>query len=225
MILKREPFRADTEWLIEKVSLYVGSVEKAIADACEEDKARIKRMNINSADDFDSQREELHVHRLLFEEDFPSKLRYSFVLLCYMFFESRTKELAEELKGRKLSPDGMPKRKPGESFPDLVKRFLETRLNNGIFLDASFWDQLVDLNNVRNCIVHVNGDVNGDWDRSRILKTVERNKDRGLSLNEREFIKIEVDYCRHAVELVATFFETVFEKAGFGPAEQIVGLV
>jgi len=75
-------------------------MESAIDSVRQEDRDRIKQIEITSADDIDNQREHLHLHTLLFEEDFPSKLRYSFVLLSYMLFESRCKELAKELSKR-----------------------------------------------------------------------------------------------------------------------------
>lgn len=101
MILKLDLFRSDTMWLIEKLGLYLDSMERAIVDVRIKDRERINRLNIKTQDDFDDQQEHLHLHALLFDEDFPSKLRYSFLLMSYFLFESASKALGEELNRRR----------------------------------------------------------------------------------------------------------------------------
>lgn len=89
-------------WLIEKLGLYLDSMEAAVAASRTEDRKRINRIQMNSQDDFDDRQEELYRHQLLFEKDFPSKLRYSFLVMLYIIFESRSKALCKELNGRKI---------------------------------------------------------------------------------------------------------------------------
>lgn len=103
--------------------------------------------------------------------------------------------------------------------PQAVRRFFESepcKLRN---IDATTWTELFAFNDLRNCIVHLGGDVN-NWDkRERVIQIIEENKNRGLALNDRGFIRIEVTYCRHIVSVIQAFFYRVFEETGFGPAE------
>ena len=220
MILKLDLFRSDTMWLIEKLGLYLDSMDTAIADARLKDRERIDRLNIKTQDGFDDQQEHLYLHALLFDEDFPSKLRYSFLLMSYIVFESASKALGEELNRRKIvGPKLEKKRKNGESWPQAVRRFLESEPNSIRIIDAAMWTELFAFNDLRNCIVHRGGDVNS-WDKSeRVMQIIEENKNRGLALNDKGFIQIEVVYCRHVVNVIHGFFDRVFEETGFGPAE------
>lgn len=218
-ILRIDWFRSDTMWLIEKLSLYLTSMEKAIAEGRTNDRERIARIEINSADDFDDQREELHLHELLFEKDFPSKLRYSFLVTSYILFESRSKALCAELNHRKIIEGKRLELKGDEGLPQSVRRFFESEPNKVTFIKTSVWTELSDLNALRNCIVHGSGDVENWGKRGRVMQIIHKNETRGLSLNEDGFLQIEADYCRQVVEVIRQFFHTVFEMLGFGPAD------
>ena len=222
MIIKSDLFRADTEWLFEKLGRYLESMESAIDSVRQEDRHRIKQIEINSADDIDNQQEHLHVHALLFEEDFPSKLRYSFVLVSYMLFESRCKELARELNQRGKISGRTLKKLSDESFPQAVKRFLEGSPNPLIAIDESVWSELGEINTLRNCIVHVNGDVEAFNQRANIVEIIQKRTGQGLSLNERGFVQIDHVYCRHVVEVMKGFFDAILDAGDFGLAQEVI---
>jgi hypothetical protein len=222
MILKSDLFRADTEWLFEKLDLYLESMESAINSVRQEDRDRIKQIEITSPDDIDNQREHLHLHALLFEEDFPSKLRYSFILLSYMLFESRCKELAKELSDRGQAGGLTLKKRSGESFPQAVKRFLRRLPKPLIAISESIWSEFDEINSLRNCIVHVNGDVEAFNQPAIIMTIIEKKAGQGLSLNERGFVQIGHAYCSHVVEVMKGFFDATLDEAGFGPAQEVI---
>ena len=194
-------------------------MEKAITEGRSKDRERIARIEINSSDDFDDQREELHRHELLFEKDFPSKLRYSFLVTSYILFESRSKALCTELNHRKIIEGKRLELKGDEALPRSVRRFFESEPNKVTFIKTSVWTELSDLNGLRNCIVHGSGDVENSVQRARVMQIIHKNKARGLSLTEDGFLQVEADYCRQVVEVIKQFFHTVFEKTGFGPAD------
>lgn len=219
IILRLDWFRSDTMWLIEKFGLYLSSMEKAIAAGREEDRERINRIDINSEYDFDDQKEELHRHKLLFEKAFPSQLRYSFLVMSYILFESRSKALGEELKERKIVVGKALKQKPGESFPQSVQRFFEAEPNSLTFIKAATWTELSDLNELRNCIVHRSGEVDSTTKGDRVRQIIRENKAKGLSLDGDGVLHVELGYCRHVVEIIKQFFHRVFEETHFGPEE------
>lgn len=205
-------------WLIEKLGLYLDSMEDAIAAGRKQDRERISRMALNSQDDFDDQQEELHRHNLLFEKDFPSKLRYSFLVMAYILFESRSKALGKELIRRKIVA-GKSLEPKGESFTKAVRTFFEAEPNKITFIKTAIWTELSDFNGLRNCIVHGNGDVNNWKHRVKVMQVIQKNKTKGLSLNEEGFLQIDEIYCRHMLDVVKHFFHTVFEETHFGPEE------
>lgn len=219
IILRLDWFRSDTMWLIEKFGLYLTSMEKAIAAGREEDRARINRIDINSEYAFDDQKEELHRHKLLFEEAFPSQLRYSFLVMSYILFESRSKALGKELNDRKIVVGKTLKQKPGESFPQSVRRFFEAEPHRLTFIEPATWTELSDLNELRNCIVHRSGEVDSTDRGDRVRQIIHGNKATGLSLDENECLHVELGYCRHVVEVIKQFFHRVFEETHFGPEE------
>lgn len=104
MYLILDHHRANTMWVVEKLGLYLNSMELAMDEIRREDKERIEEVSLNSAHDFDELREQLHLHELLYEKDFSSKLRYSFLILVYTMFETRTKALWQELVDRGIVP-------------------------------------------------------------------------------------------------------------------------
>lgn len=141
--------------------------------------------------------------------------------MSYILFESASKALGEELNrrdkivGRRLEK----KKKNGESWPQTVRRFLEGEPGKLRSIDAMTWTELFDFNDLRNCVVHKSGDVNS-WDkRDRVMQVIDKNKSRGLSLNDRGYVQIELVYCRHIVTVIHDFFCRIFEETGFGPAE------
>lgn len=219
IILRIDWFRSDTMWLIEKLGLYLDSMEAAIAASRMDDRKRIDRLQINSQDDFDDRQEELYRHQLLFEKDFPSKLRYSFLVMLYIIFESRSKSLCKELNKRKIVEGKSYEKKGDESFTKALRRFFEAEPSKLTFIKTKVWTELSDFNGIRSCVVHGNGDVNTWNQRPRVMQIIKKNKANGLSLNEDGFIQIDVIYCRHILDVVKQFFHTVFEETHFGPEE------
>ena len=67
--------------------------------------------------------------------------------------------------------------------------------------------------------MHGNGDVDNWNQRPKVMQIIKKNKAKGLSLNEEGYLRVEVIYCRHILDVVKQFFHTVFEEAHFGPEE------
>jgi hypothetical protein len=52
-----------------------------------------------------------------------------------------------------------------------------------------------------------------------VKQVIDKNKSRGLDLNDGGYVKIELEYCRYIVTIIQDFFSRIFEETGFGPAE------
>jgi uncharacterized protein YutE (UPF0331/DUF86 family) len=209
MKIRIDDFRANTEWMMQALSLYYQTVEQAMADNRRLARVNIDAHPIESPDDYDDYQEELHSFRVIHEEDFPSKIRYSFVTLTYSIFEERAKALCIELNTRKIIMKEL-EEKPKGGFVAGLKRFFP----HG-YLHQTMRRELDDFRHVRNCLVHSNGRP----DREEAARVVEKTQ--SLSLNKDGYVHVEPEYCTQIVSLIRGFFNTVFEHAGFGPAESV----
>jgi len=206
-------------WLIEKLSLYLKTIEQALDESRQADRDRMESYIISSHDDLDYKNEELHMHNLLFEQDFPSKVRYSFLTLAYTVFEDRTKALCGEFIKRNLVTGTRFDKRSNESHLQSVRRFLTIEYQSK-YVAPDIWDELTDFSLIRNCIVHANGNLSDMRNLRRfhdiVVKTV------GLSLDKDGYIRVELVYCQQIISLMEKFFDDIFEAAGFGPAETVV---
>jgi hypothetical protein len=219
LILKIDLHRANTMWLIEKLSLYLKTIEKALDESRHVDRDRIESYLINSQDDLCNQDEELHVHNLLFKQDFPSKARYSFLTLAYTVLEDRTKALCGEFIKRKLVIGLRLEERSDESHLQSVRRFLPIEYQS-THVASAMWDELFDFSSIRNCIVHANGNPSNMRNPQRFHDIIVKRA--GLSLAKDGYINVELAYCQRIVSLMEKFFDAIFEAAGFGPAETVI---
>ncbi len=218
--LKLDLHRADTIWLIEKLYLYLDVVEKALDESRRTDVERISSFEPVSENDLGSQAEEWHAHELLFEIDFPSKARWSFIILVYTVFEIRTVALSEEMINRGLVIGRKFKKHP-DGHVKAVRQFLPVEYRS-THVSKDIWSRLCDLRLVRNCIVHANGRPENveKSKRHATLNVVRRTE--GLSMNDDGYISLELKYCQDSVAVIKDFFDRVFTAAGFGPSETVV---
>ena len=75
------------------------------------------------------------------------------------------------------------------------------------------WQGLKDLQNIRDCIVHTNGQIEASRDKKRILELCKKSL--GIS-NLEGTLMIENAYCIKAIEAIAEYFDHLFDSAGFG---------
>ena len=144
-------------WLIETLSIFHKTMEQGLEDSRWMNRIGVDNYPIESQDDFDDYNERLHEHKLLFEQDFPSKVRYSFVTLAYMVFEDRAKALCSELNTRKIIVDKVLSEGPG--FVKHLKDFLSTD-----WVTEEMWKELFAFTTIRNCLIHSDGRPGrGSW--------------------------------------------------------------
>jgi hypothetical protein len=146
---------------------------------------------------------------------FPRYLRYSFVQLTALVFESELLVLclsiAENL--------GVPPPESGgkASAAKKARTFLTSHLD-AASIDAIAWDGLQDMLKIRNCIAHVGGRVDLSTDRVHIETLIAREI--GLRVNEHErpgvrLLSIERQYCERIVEEVGSLFSSICDAVGY----------
>ena len=169
-----------------------------------------------------------------YEHDFPLMIRYSFVVQLYILLETRLKAACDEISRRSSlelkEKEKKPLVSPRESYASLklelkesdfkgtpIERattFLRKVANVPVKENAS-WQWLADLQKVRNCIVHTNGQIGISNDGAHLKKLCKRNI--GLSAEGRDLM-IEPRYCKKSLEMIKSFFKVIFDSAHFGSA-------
>lgn len=74
------------------------------------------------------------------------------------------------------------------------------------------WSQLANMNKIRNCIVHADGDVMAlsKSRRESLLNII--NNNRGISLKDERFISIEKEFISSCIGQVRTFLDKLYQQ-------------
>ena len=218
MSIKFRPWdweRAETAWLLSDLRQYLDTMELSLQNTkqLEYSALQISRPKYEDEVEWDTMWRE---HCNSFEDDFPTKLRYSFLILLYSYLETRTKSFCKQLLLRRLVTGSEFKKKGDLSHLASVREFFRRYecLADEI---SPLWSPLLDFERVRNCIVHVNGVISDakPKDRSEITGYIERTE--GISRGARGEIRIEFAYSKNLIASVKRFFDTCFDAAGFCP--------
>lgn len=203
--------RAETIWLLDDLLDYLDTLEKELGNSKERDLARIRAFYCRE-DDEPERSTELYDHYQRFEHRLPSMLRYSFIVLLFILFEDRAKSLCLEIKKRNSSIlIDLGELKGGAV--ERVKLFL-TKVIVIFSTDSVHWKKLEILQKVRDCIVHTNGFFNDSRDREFLDQLIRKNI--GINcLNQR--LEIEKRFCQSILEDTISFFNNVYDAAGFKP--------
>jgi hypothetical protein len=173
---------------------------------------------------------------------YPNYLRYSYLVLLYLVVENKLWELHEVARsrenGRSLTQPGpkcsiirwyqkwlkQPPAKTVQPRPtrDIIrwhKGWFKRHLAEDTMVHGLRWDDLLDLNKVRNCVVHASGKVSGLQYEKRIRDIAQKGI--GVSISgdrpcrddrleplylEDDTLMIEPAYCRRVTTVVRDFF-------------------
>lgn len=166
-----------------------------------------------SEEDYAEWQSEVNFFEDRYEHDFPSKIRYSFLVLLYVVFETRLKAACDEITERRNL--ALKENELKGSAIERAKLFLE-KVAEITLKDQVPWQDIMDFQKVRDCIVHSNGQIEISRDKKRIKDLCK--KDVGLSVDAGSLI-IDYKYCTRTLETVLGFFVQIFTSAGFGPSE------
>ncbi|GFO62562.1 hypothetical protein M1B72_20825 [Geomonas paludis] len=214
VVLNWDVHRWQTEFELDNLKDYFHLMEAQFQAAMDAEKEKLQQWpppNLNE-EEFAIWESEVEFFRERYEFDFPSKIRYSYVVLLYITLEDRLRAVCDEIaKRRKLT---ITENNLKGSVIERTKLFL-TRVASVPVQDTDAWQWLNDFQKVRDCIIHANGCTAQSRDKKRLIELA--RKDIGLSLLV-ENIVIDQKYYQTTMLMIQRCFQTIFESAGFGPS-------
>jgi hypothetical protein len=194
---------------VEMLSRYLDTMEAQLEEARNLELSELSARPPEKIDEPDFDREAVEQAH----EEFLRFQRYAFLMLSFMVFEARAKEFCKIVGSDKHLPLGL-KDFDGKLVQKL-KLFL-CRYSNVLDNEWQLWEDLQNLQIVRNQIVHQNGICPKD-EVERKFKPLER-KVTGLQIeqgSEGFQIQLSLNCCRCIVSTIKKFFEEASRKAGF----------
>lgn len=153
-----------------------------------------------------------------YERDFPSKIRYSFLVLVFSTVEDRLKAFCDEISARHqfglLEEDFR-----GTSAIERSALFLGKAAKLA-FKERTGWPALKEFQKIRNCVVHANGKVH-KGERGDIIRNIARHSP-GLAVDAQGYLSIDRQYCTALVSTMERLFDELYEAAGFGPPTPVI---
>lgn len=147
-----------------------------------------------------------------YERDFPSKIRYSFIVLLHIVLEERLSATCKEIVKRKGLAVAE-KYSKGAALERAKTFLIEVAAIN---FDKQGWQELKDFQMIRNCIVHTNGRIEESRDKKRISDLCKRGK--GISDTD-GFLRIEKTFCDRTLQSMSVFFKNLLDSTGFGSCQ------
>lgn len=162
-----------------------------------------------------------------FKVHFCRILRYSVLMSLYTLIESNLTLIAAEMKTRNHLPLNM----MDLQAKNLVERFEKfwTKVGALNWWEDCRWNQLKDIEKLRNCIAHRNGIIRENDGR---IKQLLQHGD-GIHLvdvsdhladpDDAGTLEIDEGFCKDGIESMSALLNEVFERAGcFGPDHVLV---
>lgn len=185
---------------------------------------QIENMNLNQNSAFEEWDLKMQEHDMTFNMLLPNFFRYSFIVLLCLVFENKLGEISEFVHHSRPNVPA-----PPHPQRDAIKEY-KRYFSNEVAISNLNWDKLLELNKVRNCIVHASGKVRGckykEFLRQLAARdsglhisgppSVHRQKTRPLYL-ENDMLVLETQYCKDNVREVRKFFERLCDSIGLPP--------
>jgi hypothetical protein len=197
-----------------------------LAGDTEKDSIRrqIESMNLDQDSAFVELDLAMQEHDMTFDMLLPNFFRYSFIVLLCLVFENKLGELSELVHHNR--PD-LPA--PPHPRQDAIKEYKKYFIDIAAISDLN-WDKLLELNKVRNCIVHASGKVHGFRHETFLVQLAA--KDNGLHISgpthdhsqklrplylDDDMLVLETQYCIDAAREVREFFVGLCDSIGLSP--------
>lgn len=199
---------------LKTIQEYLLTMEKQL-ELLRETKGALLRAECESWEDLQA---ELPGFEITFDQVFPRCLRYSFIVFLYSVVETELEALRGELIKRRELSEGPVSVKV--SPLERCKTFLSANFSFD-FGSIPVWEKLLTLEKVRDCIVHTGGRIEVSRDRAFLEKMAKSDIGFGISEHSvfRDRLHIEQEFCVSSANAAITFFDFVFERTGFGPAQ------
>ena len=177
------------DWLTEYLDLLDKYLQRYSGEFLEKLKVESEEVGDNYVDEY-----------FLYARDYPNILRKSFFITCYSILEH---ELIDECKLQKklksLPIDVNDLR--GEGGIDRAMKYL--KLVGFDLSTAKSWEDIKNIQLIRNCIVHSDGDLTCN-NSKQIRNYIDKRKDKDI-LIENDKIILTADYCRYVVNTFNAF--------------------
>jgi len=158
--------------------------------------------------------EHLREHRdlkNLYDLELRPSLRYSFLMLLHIVFETQLRVLCNDIKSQRGLPIAM-KDLRGSAI-DQALAFL-TKLADLSVQNLPEWEQLRTLQKIRDCIVHCHGHVDDSRDRNFLRELA--GKGVGVSIDGPDNrLWVTNQFCEEQLTNLDRLFERLFKAAGW----------
>lgn len=159
----------------------------------------------------DQLHEQRHLENL-YDLDLRPSLRYSFLVLLHVVFETQLRVFCNDIKNQRPLPNIAMKDLRGSPI-DQGFMFL-TRLAGLSVGDFPEWEHLRTLQKIRDCIVHCYGQVSDSKD-STFLRDL-AGKGVGVSIEGPQGrLSVTKQFCEQQLRVLLNLFERLFAAAGW----------
>ena len=203
--------RSETSWLLRDLDRYLDTMEAALEDTRALHRSTLRASEHEYAEETEWD-EAWREHYRRFDEQFPTKLRYSFLILLHSYLEARTRSFCKELLSRRIVTSGSFTKRRRKTHLESVEEFF-SRYRPLADAARPHWGPLLAHEQLRNCIVHHNGIIKDYRHADRIYRIVEGTE--GLSCGYDGEIGVGLSYCKQTIAASKVFFDTCFDAAGF----------
>ena len=188
---------------------YFALIEKALTEAfVKEEQSLRKLFDTGDDDEWGEFRAEMDIVEHSFEDDLIPSHRYSFVVLLHVLLETTLRSVCLEIqkeRGLSISLGDL-----AGSPMDKVHKFLTKVVGCSV---PSEWNQLRNLQVVRDCIVHTHGLVKDSRDKESLTKLASQGD--GLAINQDDRLVIEPQFCTTNLNHLKDFFAALFLQIGW----------
>lgn len=134
--------------------------------------------------------------------------RYSAVLAAYSYLENSMNKICINLENSKDIPLTVTDMS-GQGI-DRCKLYLDKMCNIDFMTINSYWSRLKDLNKLRNCIVHGDGDAERVKSRNNLINLIENHNE--LSFIENKLVMISEPYIKESIDDIEFFLSYLVDK-------------
>lgn len=211
-ILSHDLRSVDTEHAISVLRKYLEVMEAQMEEVhrCERVVLDGERPETDDEEDYQVFLQEKQALDELFERDLAPAMRYSFIVLTHTVFETRLRAFCSEMQ-RDLKIPVLVTEIRGSPI-DQARTYLTKLARLGV---ANFpeWNELRNIQIVRECIVHVYGFVAVSGEPKALRQLVNQNA--GLTIDDNGRLVLSKSFCDEYLSCLARFFERLFRAAGW----------